>query len=225
MAKPKLALGKKAQILQANSKMVLWACVAAFVLAFTLVSAKTLIGQIGYQNKVIGAKKDALRQLDTNLAARDDLVRAYQVFNSGTQNAIGGNPAGGGERDGDNAHIMLDALPSLYDFPQLATSIETLANMQQVAITSMSGVDDQVTQSQQEGSAQPESVSMPFTVAVEGPYAQVQGFVRSLELSIRPIKVTSINFTSGDGKVTATINAESYYQPTTRFQVEEKVLN
>jgi len=225
MAKGKLALGKKAQILQANSKMVMWASIAAFVLAFTLVSAKTLVGQIAYQNKVIGAKKDALRQLDSNLAARDDLVRAYQVFNSGEQNVIGGNPTGVGERDGDNANIMLDALPSIYDFPQLATSIEFIAGLQQVSITSMSGVDDQVTQSQQSGSAQPESVAMPFTVAVEGPYAQVQGFVRSLELSIRPIKVVSVNFTSGDGKVTATINAESYYQPTTRFQVEEKVLN
>jgi Tfp pilus assembly protein PilO len=216
-------LGKKAQILQANNVAVIWACVAAFVLAFTAISAYKLIGQIAYQNKVLGAKKTALDQLDANLAARDDLVDAYQVFNSGAQNAIGGNPAGTGERDGDNAKIMLDALPSVYDFPQLATSIETLAVSQGVVITSMTGVDDQVTQSQQTGSAQPQAVAMPFTVAVEGPYAQVQSFVRSLELSIRPIKVTAASFTSGDGKVTAAITAESQYQPARKFQVEKKV--
>lgn len=216
-------LGKKAQILQANNIAVIWACVAAFALAFTAISAYKLIGQIAYQNKVLGAKKTALRQLDANLAARDDLVDAYQVFNSGAQNAIGGNPAGTGERDGNNAKIMLDALPSVYDFPQLATSVEALAGSQGVVITSMTGVDDQVTQSQQMGSAQPEAVAMPFTVTVEGPYAQVQSFVRSLELSIRPIKVTAASFTSGDGKVTAAITAESQYQPARKFQVEKKV--
>lgn len=216
-------LGKKAQILQANNIAVIWACVAAFVLAFTAISAYKLIGQIAYQNKVLGAKKTALNQLDANLAARDDLVKAYQVFNGGAQNAIGGNPAGTGERDGNNAKIMLDALPSVYDFPQLATSIESLAVSQNVIITSMTGVDDQVTQSQQMGSAQPQAVAMPFTVAVEGPYAQVQSFVRSLELSIRPIKVTAASFTSGDGKVTAAITAESQYQPARKFQVEKKV--
>lgn len=216
-------LGKKAQILQANNIAVIWACVAAFALAFTAISAYKLIGQIAYQNKVLGAKKTALRQLDANLAARDDLVDAYQVFNSGAQNAIGGNPAGTGERDGSNAKIMLDALPSVYDFPQLATSVEALAGSQGVVITSMTGVDDQVTQSQQMGSAQPEAVAMPFTVTVEGPYAQVQSFVRSLELSIRPIKVTAASFTSGDGKVTAAITAESQYQPARKFQVEKKV--
>lgn len=218
-------LGKKAQILQANNVAVIWACVAAFVLAFTAISAYKLIGQIAYQNKVLSAKKTALNQLDANLAARDDLVEAYQVFNSGAQNVIGGNPAGTGERDGDNAKIMLDALPSVYDFPQLATSIETLAVSQGVVITSMTGVDDQVTQSQQMGSAQPEAVAMPFTVSVEGPYTQVQSFVRSLELSIRPIKVTAASFTSGDGKVTAAITAESQYQPARKFQIEKKVQN
>lgn len=216
-------LGKKAQILQANNIAVIWACVAAFALAFTAISAYKLIGQIAYQNKVLSAKKTALNQLDANLAARDDLVDAYKVFNSGGQNAIGGNPTGTSDRDGDNAKIMLDALPSIYDFPRLATSIEALAVSQGVVITSMTGVDDQVTQSQQTGSAQPQAVAMPFTVAVEGPYAQVQSFVRSLELSIRPIKVTAASFTSSDGNVTAAITAESQYQPARKFQVEKKV--
>lgn len=223
MAKKPL-LGKKAQISQAKSSAVIWACAAAFVLAFTAISANTLVSRIGYQNKVIGAKKDALEQLDANLAARDGLVDAYEVFNSGQQNVIGGSTSGTTERDGDNAKIMLDALPSVYDFPQLVTGIEGVALSQNVSITSMSGTDDQVTQSQETGSAQPEPVPMPFMVAVEGPYAQVQSFVRALEVSIRPIKVTAVSFTAGDGNVTATITAESYYQPATKFQVEKKAL-
>lgn len=44
---------KRSLINKANSTIVISTAVAAFVLVFSLVAGKSLIGQIGYQNKVM----------------------------------------------------------------------------------------------------------------------------------------------------------------------------
>lgn len=224
MAKAKLALTKKALIDVERKKTVIWAAAAAFLLVFTVLTAWKLTGLIAYQNSVIGAKKDALAQLQANIVARDKLVSAYQVFNSGEQNVIGGSAGGAGIRDGSNAHIMIDALPNKYDFPNLTASVEQLALLSGVEIMSINGIDDNVVQSQQLGSARPEPVPMPFTMGVTGTYAQIEAFLKNMEVSIRPFQVLSFTLGAGaDDKLTLDINAQTYYQPTTIFEVEEKV--
>lgn len=224
MANLKIAPDKKTQIALANRKALIWACVGAFSVVFALVSAYNLVQTIAYQNKVVSLKKTALNQLESNLEARDSLTEAYRVFNSGEQNVIGGSVTGTGQRDGDNAKIMIDALPNIYDFPQLASSLEALANERDLEITSMGGTDDQVAQSAQTGSAQPSAVEMPFTITVEGAYDRVQSFVQALEKSIRPFNLQSVTYSaSGGNEVSTVIAGTTYYQPTTKFQIEKRV--
>src|SRR5690348_7198228 len=117
---------KRIQIDKSQTTMLITAAVAGFFLAFMLVGGKALISQIQYQNTVIGKKKVAVAQLRANVQASTNLVNSYKAFVSTTQNVIGGNPQGGGAKDGDNSKIVLDALPSKYDFPALATSLEKL---------------------------------------------------------------------------------------------------
>jgi hypothetical protein len=64
---------KRSLINKANSTIVIATAVAAFVLVFALVAGNSLSGQVGYQNKVINAKKKALKQLEADLQARDSL--------------------------------------------------------------------------------------------------------------------------------------------------------
>ncbi len=214
---------KRALIDKANTTTVIAAAVAAFLVVFSLVSSHALLSKAMYQNRVISTKKNTLEQLNKNLAARDDLVKSYEAFVSTSQNIIGGNPAGSGDRDGDNAKIILDALPSKYDFPALASSLEKLATTQGLQIESIVGTDDEVAQAEQQ-SAAPTPIAMDFQLSVRGAYQQIQGLSEVFEKSIRPIQVQKMTVNSNDGTVTATITAQTFYQPEKKLELRKKVV-
>lgn len=215
---------KRALIDKANTTTVAAAAVAAFLLFFTLVAGKALLAQIGYQNNVISGKKETLQRLKDNKEARDILVKSYDAFVSTPQNTIGGNTAGTGERDGDNAKIILDALPSKYDFPALTSSLEKFAASQNVSIESIAGTDDEVAQSGQMASTTPKASPLVFQIKVKGPYLQLQEFTKSLEKSIRPIKMQKISVMATEEGVSLDVTAETYYQPEKSLELKKEVL-
>jgi hypothetical protein len=114
---------KRALISKANSTMVIATGIAAFVFVFSAVASKALFSQASYQNRVITQKKKALSTLNGDISAVSTLKSSYKSFIGTPRNVLGGNPTGTGDQDGDNAKIVLDALPSKYDFPALATSV------------------------------------------------------------------------------------------------------
>lgn len=214
---------KRALISKANSTMVVATGIAAFVVVFCAVASKTLIGQASYQNKVISAKKQALATLESDLAARDSLVASYKTFVDTPQNVIGGNPEGTGDKDGDNAKIILDALPSKYDFPALTTSLEKLISMEGLVIMGISGTDEEITQAAQ-ASGTPQPVAMPFQVRVGGSYESIKSFVNVLERSIRPFQVLKVEVSGSEGSMTATIDAQTFYQPEKTLNIKSEVV-
>lgn len=218
------AFSKRAMILKANSRMVIATSVAVFLVVFCSVSAKALISQASYQNRVIAAKKTALSTLKNDLSARDALVASYKSFVGTSQNVIGGNPSGTGDKDGDNAKIVLDALPSQYDFPALATSLEKLVSSQGLTIDGITGNDDEVTQSSQSISDNPTPVPMSFELNVSGSYDSIKNFVNVLERSIRPIQVQRVDLSGSDGVMKATIEAQTYYQPQKSLNIKSEVV-
>src|SRR6266542_3157106 len=121
---------KRALISKANSTMVLATGIAAFVFVFSAVASKTLFSQAAYQNKVISQKKEALSTLKSDISAIGTLKSSYKSFVETPRNVLGGNPTGTGDQDGDNAKIVLDAMPSKYDFPALTASVEKLITAQ-----------------------------------------------------------------------------------------------
>lgn len=214
---------KRTLITKANSTMVITTAVAAFVIIFCLVASKTLLSQANYQNRVIGAKKDAVSQLKDNIAARDSLVSSYKAFVDTPQNILGGNPTGTGEQDGDNAKLILDSLPSKYDFPALVASLEKMANSQGLQIVSITGTDEEAEQ-QKTAEGAPQAVAMPFELQVSGSYEAVQGLVKMFGNSIRPFQIQTMELSGGQSNMTATINAQSFYQPEKTFKVQTEVL-
>lgn len=215
---------KRLLIDKANARIVLFVSVAAFVVIFSLVATKTLISQAAYQNRVIGAKKAAVKQLTGDIASLDKLRTSYNAFNGTVQNVLGGNPQGTGAQDGSNAQIVIDALPSSYDFPGLTTSLESLLATQKVQITSISGTDDEVAQSAKQSSGSPAPVAMPFQVVVSGSYGDVQNVIGAFEHSIRPIQVKTMDISGSNGKLTLTISAETYYQPAKSLGITKTVV-
>lgn len=217
-------LTKRALIGKANSRMVITISIAAFVVVFSAVAAKTLISRAIYQNRVIAVKRQARTTLDTDLAARDKLVGSYLAFVSTEKNAIGGDPKGSGDRDGDNAKIVLDALPSGYDFPALATSLEKLVTSQGLTIQSISGTDDEVAQAKNATSENPQPQAVAFQLVVSGSYPAIQSFVNSLERSIRPIQIKKVEVQGSEGAMRLTLDAQTYFQPQKNLKIRTEVV-
>lgn len=217
---------KRALITKANSSIVLTTAVASFVIIFCGIASKSLIDRAAYQSRVISLKKTAVATLREDVEARTALVSSYKNFVNTPQNVIGGSSVGTGEKDGDNAKIALDALPSQYDYPALATSIEKLVRIHGLMITRITGTDDELLQAaaaKEEGS-DPIPISMPFQVEVTGSYDAVRNLVKALELSIRPFHVKRVQLEGSEGNMTATIDAQSFYQMQKPLSIKSEVV-
>jgi hypothetical protein len=230
---------KRIQIDKATSNMVIAASIAAFILIFTIISSHTLLKVLSYQNRVINAKSADVTTLNNDLTASHQLINSYQKFVSPTTNLLGSPSTGSGQNNGDNAKIVLDALPSVYDYPALTTSIQNMLTNQGVTINSITGTDQQasVTPSTSTSSAAAapatpsttstnvgSAVGMPFSFSIEGPYANLQNVIKTFERSIRPFQIQTLDFSGDQSNITLTVSAQSFYQPATGFNVTTETL-
>lgn len=215
---------KRGQIDKANSKVVIWAAIAAFVIIFCGVAGKQLISQATYQNRIISAKKSAVNLLKGDVASAQTLRESYDKFNGMDKNVLGGMANGNGPLDGSNTTIVLNALPSSYDFPAMATSLEKLISASGLTIVSISGTDDEVTQSQNQSSSSPTPIAIPFQVTVTGDYAKIQTLIGTFNSSIRPIQIQSITLSGDQSALTMNINAQTFYQPAKSLNITTKVV-
>jgi hypothetical protein len=214
---------KRVQIDKANIAMVVVVSVACFLTVFSLVASHSVLKQLSYQSKVIKQKTTTRDTLVSNLKARDQLVSQYNGFISTTTNIIGGSSSGTGQKDGDNAKIILDALPSKYDFPAVASSLEKLLTGNGLSINSISGSDDEVAQSGSTATT-PQPVEMPFQVSFSGNTDQTAALFATLQNSIRPIQVQTVTISGSDAQVSTTITALTYYQPEKNLNIKSEVV-
>jgi hypothetical protein len=208
---------RKIQIDKANTRIVSFVAGAVFITVFSMVASRSLLNQRAYQSRVISAKAQAAQQLKDNINATQSLVTAYTEFVSEPTNVLGGNPKGSGDKDGDNAKIVLDALPSKYDFPALATSLEKILTAQNYKINTITGTDDELNQQKAATVSQP--VEMPFQIGVSGSYDSMQNLIITLERSIRPIQIQTLDLSASSGNVQINIKAKTFYQPETNLNV------
>jgi hypothetical protein len=213
---------RKIQIDKANTHIVTYIAAATFVTIFSIFTCRSLLAQRAYQSRVIDAKEKAANQLEANVAATKDLVNAYSAFVGGPTNVLGGNPAGSGSKDGDNARIILDALPSKYDFPALATSLDKLLSAQSYKVNSITGSDDELNQ-QNNSTTTTAPVEIPVQISVSGSYSSIQDFINTIERSIRPIQIQSLDLSGGSGVVQANVKALTFYQPAKTLDVNKTV--
>lgn len=215
---------KHLQISKANTMITATVAIASFITVACLVASRAMLQQRSYQAKVITEKELAVKTLADNIKAVDTLVTSYKEFIGRPTNVIEGATVGTGDRDGDNAKIVLDALPSKYDFPAIATSLEKILTQQNFTINDITGTDDEIAQGAKENTA-PEVVEIPFAFSVEGAYDAMNVLIETLERSIRPINITTLEFTvGGDSKVQMNIEAKTFYQSEKQFNVSTKVV-
>ncbi len=215
---------KRLAISKANARMVAFVALAAFIAVFSIVASRALLQQRSYQSRVIAGKEKAKRQLNENLKAVEGLSVAYQGFISEPTNILGGNPKGAGDKDGDNAKLILDALPSGYDFPALTSSLEKMLTDGSYKIEGISGTDDEVAQAGTSNSPDPQPVPIPFEIAVSGNYVSMQNLMSVLERSIRPIQIQAIAFSGTDNEIRMTLTAQTFYQPAKNLNITSEAV-
>jgi uncharacterized protein YpmS len=216
---------KRMAINKANAQMVIIVGVAAFVTVFCLVAAKAVWSQNSYQARVTTAKETANKQLKSNISAYDNLTTSYESFVSTPNNVIGGLSNGNGSNDGDNAKVVLDALPPSYDFPALTSTLEKILDNGNFKASSITGTDDQLNQENNTSSSDPQPVSMPFTFSVSNTsYGSVGQLINTLQHSIRPIQIDTLDLSGGSSQMTVSVTAHTYYQPSKSLSITTKVV-
>lgn len=216
-------VSKRLQISKTNLFIVIVVSIASFVTIISLTTALKLFSQQQYQSKVISQKETAKQTLEANLEARDQLVKQYKSFAASGVNIIGGSSTGTNDRDGDNARIILDALPSKYDYPALATSLEKLLVNNGMSIETITGTDDELNQAAG-GAATPTVVEMPFSLGYSGNKQATAEMLNVLNRSIRPMHIQQLTLTGNEENLTTVITAKTYYQPEKTFQVTKEVV-
>ncbi|MDB5171172.1 MAG: uncharacterized protein JWO35_866 [Candidatus Saccharibacteria bacterium] len=221
----KIISTKRVAISKANAQMVAVVGAASFITIFSLVASQAVFSTNQYQSRVTAAKDKANKQLQVNTESFSELVGSYEKFDGASKNVIGGSKTGAGDNDGNNAKIVLDALPSSYDFPALTSSLEKILSDRSLKISSITGTDDQVNQEANSSSPNPQAVPMPFTFSISNAsYTSVQDLIKKLEHSIRPIQVDSITLSGGSSDMTLTVNAHTYFQPGKSLNITNQVV-
>ncbi|HET7060444.1 MAG TPA: hypothetical protein VFH99_03990 [Candidatus Saccharimonadales bacterium] len=216
---------KRLAISKSNAQMVAVVAVASFITIFCLVASNAVFSQNRYQARVISAKEKAHKQLQQNIDNYSNLATAYKAFDNASTNVIGGNKGGTGDNDGANSKIILDALPSTYDFPALTSSIEKILTDSNLKVTSITGTDDQLAQQGNTTSATPQPVNIPFTFTVSNAsYTSVGQLMTKLQQSIRPIQVDTLDASGSQNNMTVTVTAHTYYQPGKNVSITKKVI-
>lgn len=220
--KSKISL-RHIQVDKANSVMVIVIAAAAACAVFSLVACTTLWKQAGYNKKVITAKEKTVKQVNSDIASLDQLKTSYEAFVAEKNNIIGGTSDGPGDKDGDNARITLDAMPSVYDFPGMVTGFTKMLSGHGYTTDGITGTDEEIAQQSNQNAST--IVEIPLTVGAKGSVDAVQEFLTTLDRSVRPINVQSLSF---NGESTGTLQAsatfKAYYQPKKKFEVKTEVV-
>lgn len=216
---------KHLAISKTNAQTVGAVGIASFITVFCLIAASTVWSQNQYQARVTTAKTIALKQLQNNTKAFSTLQSSYQNFVSSNPNTLGGNISGSGDNDGTNDKVILDALPSSYDFPALASSVEKILADHNYKVGSINGTDNQIAQQGNNFSPSPQAVVMPFTFSISNAsYDQLQKLMTIFQSSIRPIQIDSFSLSGSSNNMQISVNAHSYFQPAKSLSIGQKVV-
>ena len=200
------SMTKRQLIEKTNTTVIISLAVTAFIVAFAVVFMNFLWDLSSHNRRVISGKSEASKVLKQNVENISAIQTNFTVFEAGDV----------------KSEDVLDALPSKYDFPALATSIESLAGTSGVSLKSFNGDDQEVSAIQSQ--TEPQPIEITFSMQVEGRYEKVQEFVNNLQRTIRPIKVLSMEMKGNDENMQVSIRAETYYQPSTSLEVETRTI-
>ncbi len=198
-------VSKREKISKANSTVFIAVALAAVIVMFCAISIKFLWTRRGYNARVISAKSEAKDQLEENNRNIDSLTEDFKTLDTSATT---------------NSKTILHALPPVYDYPALATYMESLARQSGVTLPGSVGQD--ISAAAVSSSIVSSPLEIPLTIEVNGTYDSVAQFIRNSELSIRPIHITGVEYSGTNDQIKALITATTYYQPARDLGVGKK---
>lgn len=206
-----------------STRIVATVAIAVFVVVFCGFAIKTLFSQSLYHGRVISEKEKTLKQLKKNKESIKTLEQTYTAFVNESENIMGGSPTGQGPIDGNNAKIVLDALPGKYDYPALSSSFEKILRGGGYTIVQLGGTEQENSPVQATGKA--ESVEMPYTFGFSADPFKTRSLLETLERSIRPMYVDSLRIqVASAGQLTATVGLHTFYTQQKTFELGSEVV-
>ncbi|HET7528799.1 MAG TPA: hypothetical protein VFJ84_01035 [Candidatus Saccharimonadales bacterium] len=226
MKKPNVNVSTKSlQIDKAQQKMLGIVMAATVVTIFCLTGSKVLVGKAMYQQRVISARNSSATQLSNDVADAKTLTTQYKdVFiGSDSVNIIGGNAniTSSSSQDGDNGKIVLDALPTTYDFPALLTSLSNMLGSDGVGVQSIGGTDQSTTITS-DPTYNPQTQKIDLTISATSTYNGANRLLKDLERSIRPFDVTHVSLSGDQGNMVINLDLTTYYQPAKTLIIPSK---
>lgn len=227
MAKAKKAAltGKRQQIAHSNKMMFLWVAGASVVVAFALVASLFLIKQMVFQTKIIAAKAETNNTLQDNIDTTPDLKKEVEklIANPNLTDARA-------KANQNNLSVIFDALPYVADDIGFGSSLQSvllsgLGTPENITINSLSSSTAEEGE-EVAGTAIPEGAQeLAFSFTITGSDKDIKEILARFDRSIRPIQIDSLSLQAGEGgKVTASIQARTFYQPAKTLELTNKTV-
>lgn len=216
---------KRLEIDKDSKSMIIWVAIATFIVIFSLISSYSEYKNFSYQNRIINADNTAKSTLLSDIHASQVLMSSYKDFVNTPVNIIGGNTNSNSQNNGDNAKIILDALPSSYDYPALISSIQSLLLSQGATINSITGTDSPPPPNTTLSLNTSSPVTLPFGFTVSGNYQTIQNIINAFQHSIRPMQFLTVNISGDQSNLTLAVTAQTFYQPSVGFNISKESLN
>jgi len=196
---------KREKISKANSTVFIAVAIASVLVMFCAISFKFLWNRLGYNSRVITAKTQARDQLKDNSSNIDALSEQFVELDASATT---------------NSKTILHALPPSYDYPALATFVESLAQQSGVSFPGSVGQDISASALKDANVSQP--LEIPLNIEVNGSYKSIAQFIKNTEYSIRPIHISNVEYSGSSDQIKAVITAKTYYQPARNLDLGKK---
>lgn len=213
-----VAIRKRQLISQSSKKMFFWVAGASVVVGFSLVIAWFLFQQITYRSKVISAKQDTERTLDSNIKDAGILAGQIRVLETDERlQALKAKPS-------DKAlQVILDALPADNNQLALGASLQEvlIGGAENVDLESLSVGGDNATATA--GTVPGGAETIPFSAVVSSSKVEyLMGLLRRFEASIRTIDIDSIKLEQSSEGAKVFIEGHAYIMPEVTIQLTDK---
>lgn len=170
-------------------------------IVLALIIGRMLVSSMMLNARVIGKKTTASKQVSANY---DNLKKLQDEYNS----------------LGATRETVTTALPTKPGLPQLWAMMENIGNSSGVSTGSVSSVATTDAEAPAGGPVQ----QLPFTVSVQGSYTAIQDYLKNIELSTRPLRVTNVTLSGTNNTVQANLTIVTYYQGAANLNVESEVV-
>ena len=216
---------KRQQIAGTRKEVLMWVAIASAVVVICLVIGMNIFQRIQYQMKVNTEISKTAKTMEANVEAIDGLIKNVNDLRANRLLTAPGLKAD----DSTVFQVVIDALPTENDSVSLSSSLQNKilnrsgVTIEQISVdgesSSSSNDDDEITTSNVEF---PVAQPINFRISIVGTYESIKQTLADIERTIRPIIINSLEISGTDDRLTATIQATTYYSSNVNFQVGEK---